>query len=141
MAVKKIARAFIDVLDSEGKITNHEVENHITYEAEGEDDPVAAHFIPSVKREEVTSEQMAELRKESDNSLTAENTKLHTQIAKLLDDAEDEKIRTGKLLADANETISELATNLSALQARYSALMANGSKFHQALGSIFPKES
>ena len=72
MPVVKTARAILDILDAEGKITGHEIEYHYTFSlGEGEDPALARMFSPKVGREEVSPETVAAMRKESDNALTA----------------------------------------------------------------------
>jgi len=87
MAIKETPRAIIDVLDSEGNITGHEIEVFVTYEAEGPDDPMLKlGFQSKVERQEATPERVAELRKKSSDGLTDANNKLNAQIAQMQQD-------------------------------------------------------
>lgn len=83
MGIKKTPRAFIDILDAEGKITHHEVEFWVTYETDDPNDEMAKVFSPKIVREEVTPDDMAKLRGTSDNALTSDNRKLNDQIGQM----------------------------------------------------------
>lgn len=83
MALKETPRALILVLDSEGKVSNYELEVFVTYEAEGPDDPMARAFSPSVVRKELTPTEAATYIGESAGKQAAENRALHEQIVGL----------------------------------------------------------
>lgn len=84
MSVQKTPAALVQVLDSEGKVTNYEVEFNVVYV--GEDFDIIRSFTPGRRRESVTAEEFAAIAAASDVTLTAEVQRLSERIAEVLDD-------------------------------------------------------
>lgn len=84
MSVQKTPAALVQVLDSEGKVTNYEVEFNVVYV--GEDFDIIRSFTPGRRRESVTAEEFAAIAAASDVTLTAEVKRLSERIAEVLDD-------------------------------------------------------
>ena len=76
MPIYKSPRRVADVLDSEGKITGHEIEYAITA-----DGPEAGYVRPQNKWEPASAETVDALRATSTAALTAEIKRLGQQIA------------------------------------------------------------
>lgn len=76
ITLEKTARAIIDVLDAEGKISGHEIEYHVVAAGEG-----AELIPPRVVREPATSEAVAVMRGQADATLTSAFSALNIQLA------------------------------------------------------------
>ena len=85
MPVVKTPRAIIEVLDSDGKITGYEIENIYTFSSNGtpEEDEMVKLFNAGPRRDEATEDEVAALRKQSAEGLTAGIKDAHDQIADL----------------------------------------------------------
>ena len=126
MAVVKKPRAVIDILDSEGKITNHEVEYHVTFEAvTPEDEEIAKNFTPKIIREEVSHEVAQQLRGEAESATFTSNKQLNQQIADMqsVSDATakaaaETQAKLTEDLQGANQVIVEITSRHNALAAR-----------------------
>lgn len=78
MPLVRTNRAIIEILDSEGKITGHEVERFYNWEGEG-----AEHFTTKIQRDEATPEEVEELRGAANARLTAQCQEDNARIATL----------------------------------------------------------
>lgn len=125
MALKKTPRALIDVLDAEGKITGHELEVFVTYEAEGEKDEMARHFQARVERVPITAEEALEYRSDAEEIMTDSFKTAQEQIASLQDDKARLSNVEGEnavLLRKVSELESQLARANGTIAAVKSAL-------------------
>lgn len=128
MPIVKTPRAVIDILDSEGKITNHEIEYNFAFDpAEGEEE-LAKMFAPRVMREEATPEQVAAFRESSDSSLTKSiqevsliNADLQNQMTALKESStkavEEANNRADKAEAACKAMTEKLASAIQVLSA------------------------
>lgn len=94
MPVVKTPRAIIEILDSEGHITGHEIESHYVYESDDPNDPMLKVAVPKIQRDEATEAEVNKLRKKSStgltdsiNDVTKENAVLQEQMLKVQESA------------------------------------------------------
>lgn len=117
MNIVKTPRAIIDILDTENKITGHEIEYHITAEGEG-----ANHFTPKVEREEVTVEEVAKLRQHSDDTLTASNNALNAQVQEIREAKDAAEKSCEEQLAAKEAELNKLRDELVALTTKLTTI-------------------
>jgi hypothetical protein len=108
MDIIKTPRAIIDVLDSEGKITGHEIEYHVFPSGEG-----AEHFSPRLVREPASLEQVQIYRDASADGLAASFAALNTQLAA-------ERVAYEQVIAEKNAVIAEKEAAIGAAVAEAS---------------------
>lgn len=125
MALVKKVRALIDVLDGEEKISGHELETWVTYEPEGQNDPLAGAVPARMVREPATQEDMAKFRKESDEKLTDSCKALSAQIADLQEQLRAKAAQmesglqaAGTLVQEAQKKQAEAESALAAINGR-----------------------
>lgn len=116
MTIRKVPIALIQVLDSESKVTNLEVEYIRTYIG---DDPELAKVVPQAHvREEVTAEEFDKLAGESSASQVAELKRQALLIQDLRDGHATEVADLRAQLQAAQAAASEAATKISTIESR-----------------------
>lgn len=117
MPIIKTPRRVADVLDSEGKITGHEIEYAITA-----DGPEAEYVRPQNKWEPASAETVDALRATSTAALTAEIKRLGQQIA---DERAAAEARREAEARAAEETLAAKNAELADLRALVDEALAS----------------
>lgn len=117
MPIYKSPRRVADVLDSEGKITGHEIEYAITA-----DGPEAEYVRPQNKWEPASAETVDALRATSTAALTAEIKRLGQQIA---DERAAAEARREAEARAAEETLAAKNAELADLRALVDEALAS----------------